>query len=104
MQEGEYNIFPHSSAKFPDVYVLVNEKLGVYASARPTDQAWGRVGILIHPGNFVKDVIGCIAVGLSHGHECVVSSRSAMGALRVCLGAEKHNLLIRPMTTDLEDL
>lgn len=101
--DGRYNLFPHSSVKFPDVYCLVNEKLGVYASVRPANQAWGRVAILIHPGNFVTDVIGCIAIGLSHRGECVVESRKAMVGLRVCLGSDKHSLLIQPMTTDLEN-
>src|SRR5690606_41150400 len=55
------------SSDLPNTYALVNEALGVYYQQRPAGQTWGRTAILIHVGNFVSDVIGCVAVGMSHG-------------------------------------
>ena len=44
----------------------------------------GRTHILIHPGNDVQDVVGCIAPGLTPFSEGVHSSRKAMDKL-LCL-------------------
>lgn len=94
--DGEYNLLPHSSDRFPDTYVLVNEALGVYRDTRPAGQTWGRTAILIHVGNFVTDVVGCIAVGTHHGGiTSVTDSRIAMARLRELLGRDKHTLTIR---------
>lgn len=100
--DGDYTVFPHSSSRFPNVYALVNERNGVYYQTRPVGQAWGRTAILIHSGNFVTDVVGCIAVGLNHGGNCVVSSREALDKLRVALQRDKHSIVIRPASTSLE--
>jgi hypothetical protein len=91
---------PHHSARFPNTYALVNEALGVYYQTRPAGQKWGRTAILIHVGNFVTDVIGCIAVGTGHdSYSSVVSSRVAMDKLRAALGNEEHGILIHPAST-----
>lgn len=92
---GDYAVIPHSSAKFPNVYALVNESNGVYYQTRPAGQAWGRTAILIHVGNWVADVIGCVAVGLDHGSDCVTHSRVAMDKLRAELGRGTHSIFIR---------
>lgn len=98
--DGQYELIPHTSARFPNTYALVNHALGVYyqPSDIPRGQSWGRTAILIHAGNFVGDVIGCIAVGRHHGHErlCVVDSAIALDKLRSVLGRQKHQLTIRP--------
>lgn len=68
--DGLYKLEPHDSPAHPNTLVLVAPALGVYAEALPHDptlngqQRWGRVACLIHPGNSVSDVNGCIAPGL----------------------------------------
>jgi hypothetical protein len=101
--DGDYSIIPHNSPKFPNTYALINADLGVYYQPidKPSGQAWGRTAILIHTGNFVSDVVGCIAVGETHGGKSVVRSREAMGQLRTILGRERHTLHIHPFTTHL---
>lgn len=101
--DGMYFVRPWNSGRFPDSYILVNNALGVYLQPNliPPGQQWGRSAILIHPGNRVQDVIGCIAVGMHHADErlMVVDSRMAMDKLRAVLGKEDmHQLTIRPVT------
>lgn len=96
--EGVYQVRPHTSAKFPGTYVLVNPYLGVWEGAAPGGQTWGRSGILLHPGNTAKDVIGCIAVGeehTGHGVGVILHSQAAMDHLRTALGRSLvHELTI----------
>jgi hypothetical protein len=99
--DGKYDLIPHSSQTFPDTYALINRTLGVYYQPFeiPQGQRWGRSAILIHAGNFVSDVIGCIAVGMRRDEkaQCLVDSRVAMNKLRSVLGRDKHSLMIRPI-------
>lgn len=94
--EGVYGVAPHDSAKFPDSYILVSHENGVYRYPGdiPAGQKWGRSAILIHVGNSAADVIGCIAVGLKHVVDRVVSSRAAMEELRAKLKGDSHRLSI----------
>lgn len=98
--DGPYQLIPHDSERFPDTYALIAHYLGVYYQGRPEGQEWGRTAILIHIGNRVEDVEGCIAVGMSHGRlegeRVVLRSRGAMDRLRELLGRENHQLRIRP--------
>lgn len=59
---GVYLLTLHDTPKFPKHFALVNEQLGVYADAVPAGKA-GRCACLIHTGNYVTDVEGCIIVG-----------------------------------------
>lgn len=101
--DGLYKVRPHSSEKFPETYALVNEQRGVYYQPGdiPPGQRFGRSAILIHIGNTVSDVVGCIAVGLSHDDSALMvsDSRIAMNKLRAALGRERHILQIRPIGT-----
>lgn len=101
--DGEYRLIPHDSPRFPGSYALVNEGLGVWYQERPEGQPWGRTAILVHVGNRVGDVEGCIAVGLTtgvlSGEHAVLRSRVAMGRLREALGRSEHTLTIRPART-----
>lgn len=101
--DGEYQLIPHDSARFPNTYALVNHALGVYHQTRPVGQTWGRTAILIHVGNSVSDVIGCIAVGMRAmcigGQHSVAESRIAMDKLRAVLGRYSHTLTIGPRGT-----
>lgn len=99
--DGQYRVMPHNSHRFPDTYCIANELCGVYASVVPdANEGWGRSAVLIHAGNSVQDVIGCIAVGTKHamydGDHCILESRKAMETLRKLLGRTNHTLEIRP--------
>lgn len=68
--EGFYNCVPHNGTRFKNVWTLLNVP--------------NRSAILIHIGNYEKDVIGCIAVGkrLSPSKYMVLNSGDAIGELR----------------------
>ncbi|MDP3579147.1 DUF5675 family protein [Methyloversatilis sp.] len=99
--DGDYQVSKHSSQKFPDVWILSNPDLGVWGMPGeiPKDQKTGRSAVLIHAGNRVRDVIGCIAVGLKHGsmegEHAVISSQIALKDMRSILGTGNHVLSIR---------
>ena len=97
--DGDYVLEPFDGSRFQNVYRLVNPLLGVYPATRPAGQTWGRTAILIHTGNTVDDVIGCIAVGTAHsvngGRNVVLRSGEAMNLLRRALGNDTHTLRIR---------
>jgi hypothetical protein len=99
--DGRYTLVAHDSERHPNTYQLWNDSLGVYGDALPIGQAWGRTSILIHPGNVVADVIGCIAVGFelsfAQGVVQTFRSRDAMASLVALLGRKDiHELEIRP--------
>jgi len=99
--DGAYAVRPHTSERYPHVYAIENPALGVYYQPGdvPAGQPWGRTAILIHIGNRVRDVIGCIAIGLTHGvldgELAVLSSARALDMLRQQLGHSRHTLTIR---------
>jgi hypothetical protein len=98
---GKYTLQPHQSLNFPNTYALVNSiSLGVYYQPHqiPPGQKWGRSAILIHRGNRVSDVIGCIAIGKEHGtlggEPAVLRSTLAMKELDLILNRQLHTLEI----------
>ena len=99
--DGSYNLLPHDSVRFPGTYALLSHPLGVYQDSLPAGQLWGRTAILIHKGNVVTDVIGCIAIGAKNGFVnnqfCVLESGKALESLQSLLGrTEMHQLIIQP--------
>lgn len=107
--DGAYRVTPHSSAKFPDTYQLASQSLGVYLQPGdiPAGQKYGRSAVLIHAGNYVADVIGCVAVGMTV-RECdegymVSSSKAALDLLRAALRYSEAALTIRPSRGTNED-
>jgi hypothetical protein len=99
--DGVYTVSPWNTERFPGTFILQNDALGVYRQPNliPPGQKWGRSAILIHVGNAVADVIGCIAVGLQHTEPAlmVAGSRAALQRLREVLGTHTHTLTIRPI-------
>jgi hypothetical protein len=94
--DGTYDLRPHSGPRFKNVWALVNSSLDVHHyPAGP-----GRSAILIHAGNTVYDVVGCIAIGVKHGDfdgkPAVIESRTAIEKLREVLGGRLPCLQIRP--------
>lgn len=99
--DGDYRLIPHHSERFPNVWALINPALGVWYQPGdiPRGTPYGRSAVLIHAGNRVADVVGCIAVGLRHGvlsdETAVMSSQIALRELRSILGPGEHRLCIR---------
>jgi len=94
VSDGLYRLERHSSEKFGNVWALVNPALDVYhwpADVPPGRAESTRTVILLHAGNYVHDVIGCIAPGKNRarrGREWVVErSRDALNEVRAYLGA-----------------
>lgn len=94
--DGEYELRNHSGPRFANVWALVNPDLDVHHMPTGT----GRSAILIHAGNRVRDVIGCIAIGLIHGQldgqPAVLSSAQAVSQFRQALRNELPRLRIQP--------
>lgn len=81
--DGSYNLQAFDSADHPGTWIIT-----------PVD---GRSGILIHAGNKVADVTGCIAVGITRSDMCVWESRDAMRLLNFVLSRnEPHIIHIGP--------
>ena len=74
---GIYSLRPHKH-NGRESLALTNHGLGVYYLPEDRPQGIGRYFILIHAGNWVKDVVGCIAPGLDRGNAMVIHSRDAM--------------------------
>lgn len=85
---GKYLLEPHSSDKHGQVWALVNPDLGVYHYKEDRLYDTDRYGILIHSANWVRQIVGCIAVGLNSLYEPEIdsyrvgASRDAMADLR----------------------
>jgi hypothetical protein len=100
--DGIYRLEPWRRPNGDDVWLIFNPALGVYRLPADHEGNAGRDLCLIHKGNFVTDIQGCIAPGLvrlplkKHGvHEPAVgSSGAAMSALRKLLGTSEHVLII----------
>lgn len=96
---GKYELIPHTRQDEKKVVALVNEDLGVYylKKDRPNDK--GRYLILFHIGNWVSDIVGCIAPGLSKGPSIrgvmVRKSAIAMRRLMDYIDGEDAELEIR---------
>lgn len=98
--KGFYSVRPHHSVNFPNTYAITNPSLGVWYQPGDIPKAlpYGRSAILMHVGNRVKDVIGCIAVGKERGElvgePAVLRSVLAMRELDLILQRRNHTLEI----------
>ena len=95
--DGTYNLSPYTRPSGKKAFILSNPELGVWQQDEDrTHSEWGRYLVLIHPGNTVEDVVGCIAPGLTGYDKTVGSSRNAMLKLHELLGGGEHELRIAP--------
>ena len=98
--DGKYNLIPFTRPNGDQVYALHNPSLGVWLNEADRPDGKGRYLILIHPGNWVTDVVGCIAPGLRYkiderGRHMVTSSRAGMSRIMQPLGFKKgHKIVI----------
>ena len=81
---GEYEVWPYSSQKYPDVYEIKFVE--------------NRTHILFHWGNYERDTSGCILLGLSagmmNGQPSVQKSRKAVEYFLKLTNGEKFILKI----------
>ena len=84
--EGRYACNPFVRSSGTQALSLSNPELGVWVNRDDRCGSFGRYQILCHSGNWVDDVVGCIAIGLgykidSRGRHMVTNSRQAMSRL-----------------------
>ena len=95
--DGYYNVTPFTRPSGDKVWQLENPGLDVYLQESDLPPDGGRYLILIHAGNTVNDVVGCIAPGLTGDEQKVISSRAAVVILSEVLGHKSsHTLHIKP--------
>lgn len=96
--DGEYKLIHHSGTLFQNVFALENTSLNVHHQPGPGKV--GRSAILIHAGNRVRDVIGCVAVGVDHswmgGEHSIIQSQIALSKLREEFKDGLPSLVLRP--------
>ena len=91
--EGEYRIYPHQSPKFGNTYILFGGSVGYSVSDTVT-----RTHCLIHTGNYVQDVNGCIVLGLKlefHSVPMVTQSKVAIELFKDLLTYKEAKLIIK---------
>jgi hypothetical protein len=106
--DGVYLLEPFIRNNAEHVYSLRSEENGVFVTKEQADFAGGgRYACLLHSANFVYQVVGCIAPGMSRGllnnrssgayERAVLNSAEAIRVIRGLLGnVETHQLTIRP--------
>ena len=89
---GEYKLVPFFSPRFGNVLCLVTDN-GDYTKEK-TDTC-KRYACLIHVANWEIDVVGCIGLGLTKGHNMVKSSAIAINKFYdIVPPFEEHKLTI----------
>jgi len=85
--DGNYKLLKHTRPNGDKVVALVNPRLGVWYQKWERPDVWGRYLVLIHSGNYVTDVVGCVAPGLTRtiyqNRVMVGASRAAMNRIKV---------------------
>jgi len=94
---GRFILRPHVHHG-TDVVALVNPGHAVYYMNADRPNEVGRYKVLIHAGNWVDDVVGCIAPGSSRADSpqgpMVTSSKNSMKKIMEYIGAESAVLNI----------
>lgn len=95
--DGSYRLRGFTRPSGDKAFILSNPDHGVYEDESHLPSVGrGRYLILIHPGNTVDDVVGCIAPGMTGSADAVWDSRKAMAMLLTKLEGYEHELLILP--------
>lgn len=94
--DGTYRVRAYTRPSGKKAFILSNADNGVFEQQEDMEGAAGRYLILIHPGNTVSDVVGCIAPGLTGADRSVSNSRSAMLKIFELLNGYEHELRIAP--------
>ncbi|MDB6104029.1 MAG: hypothetical protein JWO52_4028 [Gammaproteobacteria bacterium] len=77
---GVYELVLHNSPKHAKAFALVNPHLDVFhqpGDVPPDRRSYARTDVLLHPGNFAAELLGCVALGLRRGTDCVLQSVDA---------------------------
>jgi len=95
---GKYELVPFKRPNGDSVYMLLNPALGVYDFEEDLPDEGGRFLILIHAGNWAKDVKGCIAPGMTETHDgegnpMVSNSKTAIQKIMSMLDSHANNTL-----------
>lgn len=99
--DGEYRMRSFVRPSGDKVMILSNPDLGVYEQEVDMPvPGKGRYLILIHVGNTVEDVVGCIAPGMTGDLKNVWKSRKAMKEIMEHLEGYEHTLKITPRGTN----
>ena len=95
--DGTYDLVEHTRPNGDVVFALRNPHLHVYYDEADRGDQPGRYLILMHAGNYVEDVVGCIAPGIDRtiykNRRMVTSSRKAMAKI---LSTPWESIEIRP--------
>jgi hypothetical protein len=94
--DGTYRLRAYTRPSGKKSFILSNSDHGVYEQQEDMGGATGRYLILIHVGNTIADVVGCIAPGLTGADRSVGNSRNAMLKLLELLNGGEHELRIAP--------
>ena len=101
--DGDYKLIKHTRPNGDKVVALENPELGVWYQKEDRPTPWGRYLILIHSGNYVEHVVGCIAPGVSRtiyeNRVMVGASREAMKQINV----QKYDHLTISPTSGAQD-
>lgn len=97
--DGVYQLRHYTRPSGKKAFILSNPDNGVFEQESDMEGATGRYLILIHVGNTVVDVVGCIAPGLTGSDRGVGSSRNAMLKLHELLDGYEHELRVAPKGT-----
>ena len=93
--DGMYDLKWYVSPKFGPTWALIGETVSLYPEPGKT-----RSAILIHAGNTMDDLLGCIALGSSlgtvHGKWAVLNSVKTVNAFKEVTKGKDLKLLITP--------
>ena len=80
--DGTYELIPHTRPNGDRVYALRNPKNHVYYTKDEKGDRSGRFLVLIHSGNYVDHVVGCVAPGLVR---TIYNNRRMVGSSRLAM-------------------
>jgi len=95
--DGTYSLVPHVRSNGDEVFALWNPDLHVWHTPQERNGRPGRDLILIHAGNRIDDIVGCVAPGLArtihNNHRMVTRSRAAMQRI---MSVDYESIVIEP--------